>query len=181
MNSRLRMALTLSLAIVPTSIPGLAQTAVGNSPSSESRASDDSTLAADKGSRSSPATATKPELKPNIEQKIDLLQKQIDELQSELKAVRSSALADTDSSALRTAENTLVAGNGRTASSPSTPSAALASSLGSPGLSSSTAGQQPVPAEAAAPVKEISAQTTTKGEPFEGDWTWLNSNGHAVG
>jgi hypothetical protein len=21
---------------------------------------------------------------------------------------------------------------------------------------------------------------TTKGEPFEGDWTWLNSNGHAV-
>ena len=36
-----------------------------------------------------------------------------------------------------------------------------------------------MPAEAAAPVKEISAQTTTKGEPFEGDWTWLNSNGHA--
>jgi hypothetical protein len=28
--------------------------------------------------------------------------------------------------------------------------------------------------------KEIGAQTTTKGEPFEGDWTWLNSNGHAV-
>ena len=26
---------------------------------------------------------------------------------------------------------------------------------------------------------EISAQRTTKGEPFPGDWTWLNSNGHA--
>jgi hypothetical protein len=35
------------------------------------------------------------------------------------------------------------------------------------------------PAPASAPaLPEIGAQTTTKGEPFEGDWTWLNSNGH---
>jgi hypothetical protein len=37
------------------------------------------------------------------------------------------------------------------------------------------------PAAAAAPAPpEIPAQTTTKGEPFPGDWTWLNSNGHAT-
>jgi len=36
------------------------------------------------------------------------------------------------------------------------------------------------PAPAAAPATpEIDAQVTTKGEPFPGDWTWLNSNGHA--
>jgi Putative beta-barrel porin-2, OmpL-like. bbp2 len=37
----------------------------------------------------------------------------------------------------------------------------------------------PLPA-AAPPAPEIEAQVTTKGEPFPGDWTWLNSNGHAV-
>jgi hypothetical protein len=36
------------------------------------------------------------------------------------------------------------------------------------------------PAATAPTPPEINAQTTTKGEPFEGDWTWLNSNGHAV-
>jgi len=36
------------------------------------------------------------------------------------------------------------------------------------------------PPPAAAPAPEIDAQITTKGEPFPGDWTWLNSNGHAV-
>ena len=39
--------------------------------------------------------------------------------------------------------------------------------------------QAPVPAAAPA-APEIRSQVTTKGEPFEGDWTWLNSNGHAV-
>jgi hypothetical protein len=37
------------------------------------------------------------------------------------------------------------------------------------------------PAPAAAPAApDIDAQVTTKGEPFPGDWTWLNSNGHAT-
>jgi Putative beta-barrel porin-2, OmpL-like. bbp2 len=35
------------------------------------------------------------------------------------------------------------------------------------------------PATTPAP-PEIDAQVTTKGEPFPGDWTWLNSNGHSV-
>jgi hypothetical protein len=109
-----------------------------------------------------------------------LLQKQIDELQNELRAVRASTLADADSSALKTAEKTLVGGSGAVTSSGSTADAAPVSSPATAGSSSSLAGQQPAPAaEAAAPVKEISAQRTTKGEPFEGDWTWLNSNGHA--
>ena len=34
---------------------------------------------------------------------------------------------------------------------------------------------------AAAPATpELDAQVTTRGEPFPGDWTWLNSNGHSV-
>src|ERR1039458_6769119 len=37
----------------------------------------------------------------------------------------------------------------------------------------------PAPAAAPAP-PEISAERTTKEAPFPGDWTWLNSNGHAV-
>jgi Putative beta-barrel porin-2, OmpL-like. bbp2 len=37
-----------------------------------------------------------------------------------------------------------------------------------------------VPAPATPPAPDIDAQVTTKGEPFPGDWTWLNSNGHAV-
>jgi hypothetical protein len=180
MKSILRMALTLSLLIASARTSSLAQTAVASSPSSESRASDNSTPAVDKGSASSSAAATKPESKPGVEQKIDLLQKQIDELQNELRAVRASTLADADSSALKTAEKTLVGGSGAVTSSGSTADAAPVSSPATAGSSSSLAGQQPAPAaEAAAPVKEISAQRTTKGEPFEGDWTWLNSNGHA--
>ena len=39
----------------------------------------------------------------------------------------------------------------------------------------------PAPPAAAAPATpELDAQVTTKGEPFPGDWTWLNSNGHAT-
>src|ERR1700760_1643082 len=109
MTNTFQKAMTLSLLIASATMSSLAQSAAVNSPSLESRVSDDSTATADK--RSSPsATATKPELKPDVDEKIDLLQKQIDELQSELKAVRASARADKDSSELKTAENTLVAG-----------------------------------------------------------------------
>jgi hypothetical protein len=38
----------------------------------------------------------------------------------------------------------------------------------------------PAPAAAAPAPPEISAETTTKEAPFGGDWTWLNSNGHAT-
>jgi len=38
----------------------------------------------------------------------------------------------------------------------------------------------PAAAAAAPATPEISAERTTKEAPFPGDWTWLNSNGHAV-
>ncbi len=177
MTNTFRKALTLSLLIACTTMSSLAQSAAVNSPSLESRGNDDSTPTADKGSPP-PATVTTG-LKPGLEDKIDSLQKQIDELQSELKAVRASALADTDAKTLTAGEKTLVEGSGTATASSLSPSVVSASSA-LPGYSSSTAGQEPVPAQAVAPVKEISAQTTTKGEPFEGDWTWLNSNGHQI-
>jgi hypothetical protein len=84
----------------------------------------------------------------------------IAQLEAELKAHSGAADAEKDASALREAEKDAV---DRGSSSSVTPDV------------------QAVIAAPTAPVApEISAQTTTKGEPFEGDWTWLNSNGHAV-
>jgi hypothetical protein len=121
----------------------------------------------------------KQDLKPTVEQEIEALRNRIDELENQVKQARALALADSaDTAALKSAEKALVAGNGAV---PNGGPAATATPVAvTPGFSSSTAGQEPKPAEAAPPVKEISAQTTTKGEPFDGNWTWLNSNGHAV-
>ncbi len=41
-----------------------------------------------------------------------------------------------------------------------------------------TLGQAAAPPAAATAPPEIPAQTTTLGEPFPGDWTWTNNNGH---
>jgi hypothetical protein len=83
----------------------------------------------------------------------------IAQLETELKTRDGAADAERDASALRTAEGVAVSGG--------------SSSSVTPAVQAATAAPAP-PAP-----KEISAQTTTKGEPFEGDWTWLNSNGHA--
>jgi hypothetical protein len=82
---------------------------------------------------------------------------QLEEELKESKAAGDATIADKDANALRKAE----------------------AAATSEGTSSSAAGitQDAAPAAAAAP--EISSQITTKGEPFPGDWTWLNSNGHA--
>jgi TolA-binding protein len=176
MTNTLWKAMTLSLLIACAPIVGFAQKAATNASSSESRASD-STPAPDKSSPPTPSTASKPELKPGVEQQLEALQNRIDELQNELRAVRASALADTDAKELTAGEKSLVAGSGAATSSSPAPGVVPASSA-SPICSASATGQEVVPSQAVAPVKEISAQTTTKGEPFEGDWTWLNSNGH---
>ena len=79
-------------------------------------------------------------------------------LESELNiggATYDASDADADASALRNAEG---GGTG-----------------GSPGQA--VAAPPPV---VTPPAPEIPAQTTTKGEPFPGDWTWLNNNGHQV-
>jgi hypothetical protein len=85
----------------------------------------------------------------------------IAQLEAELKEskdVGDAATADKDANALRAAEAAV------TSRATSSSAAGITQDAGAP-------------AGAAAP--EISAQITTKGEPFPGDWTWLNSNGHA--
>src|SRR5579859_1863935 len=114
-----------------------------------------------------PAVAPAPTVVP-VPMKSDLIAKELAEMKAriaqletelkESKAGEDASKADKDATALRAAEATTATG---TASS------------------SSTDGVQAATAEAAPPAREISAQTTTKGEPFPGDWTWLNSNGHA--
>jgi hypothetical protein len=43
-----------------------------------------------------------------------------------------------------------------------------------------TLGQAAAAPAPAAPAPDWDAQVTTKGEPFPGDWTWTNNNGHAT-
>ena len=144
---------------------GSAQTSSGT-PQANLRASLDPAPPADKGPAPSAATAeTKHDLKPTVDQQIDALQRQIDALKNELMQARAGATGSADdASRLKSAEHELVAGSPATA--------------GGAGFSSSAAGQENATAPAAA-TPEIGAQTTTKGDPFPGDWTWLNSNGHA--
>jgi hypothetical protein len=87
----------------------------------------------------------------------------IAQLEAALKAhsgAGDAADAERDASALRAAAGAAVGGSSSSSVTPSVQAAATA--------------------PAASATKELSAQTTTKGEPFEGDWTWLNGNGHAV-
>ena len=105
----------------------------------------------------SPAAITAPANNAAIIKELAEMKAHIALLEAELKANRSTEDAERDANALRSAETGDTAG-------------------------SMPAGQAvPAPAPAAAPAPpEIPAQTTTKGEPFPGDWTWLNSNGHQV-
>jgi hypothetical protein len=121
----------------------------------------------------SPAQTDK-NIQPTVEEQLKAMQARIAELEREVQAQRTAALADSaDTAALKAAAKEVVS-----SSATPTPTA-----TGAAGSSSSTAGlpqdslKGAPPATVPAP-KEISAQTTTKGEPFEGDWTWLNSNGH---
>jgi hypothetical protein len=98
------------------------------------------------------------EIKKQFAQMQDEMNARISKLESELNpggAPDEAADAARDASALRSAEKSEMGG----AIAPSQVAA--------------------TPAAAAPATREISAQTTTKGEPFPGDWTWLNSNGHA--
>ncbi len=113
----------------------------------------------------SSATVTAPVNEESVTKELNEMKARITLLEAELKSQReanATVKAEQDASALRSA----VSGG-------SSSSMALSQAVG-----------QPAPAPAAAPAtpapQEFSAQTTTKGEPFPGDWTWLNSNGHAV-
>jgi hypothetical protein len=97
------------------------------------------------------------EMKKQFAQMQDEMKARIAKLESELDtdaATGDSKSAERDAGALRSAET----------SDAST--------------SYGQAAAAPPPAATPAP-PEITAETTTKSAPFPGDWTWLNSNGHA--
>jgi hypothetical protein len=105
------------------------------------------------------APATAPLTNDAVIKELAEMKARIAQLEAELKEHSGSAEAEKDASALRTAEKDAV---DRGSSSSATPDV-----------------QAAIAPPAAPATPEIGAQTTTKGEPFEGDWTWLNSNGHA--
>ena len=110
-------------------------------------------------------SADKQELQPTVSQEIEALKGRIDQLENEVKEEKARALADSaDTAAIKAAEKELVAGDGSVALNAAKPATGVLPTM-----------------QAAAPAAppEIGAQVTTKGEPFPGDWTWLNSNGHA--
>jgi len=166
MKEHLWSALTPAALTAGMPLIGAAQTTTTES-QSNLRAGVDPPAASDKRTNpsSASATGTSGDAKPTVEQQIDALQKQIDELKAALVQAHGAAQADSnDAVKLKAAARDLAS-----------------SGAGSSGFSTSTAGQ---PSTSAAPADssstpEISAQTTTKGEPFPGDWTWLNDNGHA--
>jgi len=97
-------------------------------------------------------------MKKQFAQMQDEMKTRIEKLESQLDtdpATGDSVSAEKDASTLRTAET------------------------GDTG-DSMAVGQAAAPPAAAPAPPEISAETTTKSAPFPGDWTWLNSNGHAV-
>ena len=96
------------------------------------------------------------EVKKQFAQMESEMKARIAKLESQLGEASDAATADKDANALRSAETSDTTG-------------------------SMAVGQATAPAPVAAPTPpEITAETTTKAAPFPGDWTWLNSNGHAV-
>jgi hypothetical protein len=177
MRGILRNAMTLTVVAFGLTCLSAAQSATSGSNPSNSNltASVDPPATPNGGTDASNASSStaKPELQPTVTQEIEALKSRIDELETEVKEEKARALADSsDTAAIKAAEKELVAGNGGAGLSAMKPAAGVPLSLqaASPTAAAST--------EPATP--EIDAQTTTKGEPFPGDWTWLNSNGHAV-
>ncbi len=109
----------------------------------------------------SPQPAAAPDAQqtaPTVEQEIDALKARLAALEAEVKQAHTAPAASSgDADALRSAEKALTGAKDANVAT--------------------TAVTATAPISSAAP--EISAQTTTKGEPFPGDWTWLNGNGHA--
>ena len=161
-------AMTLAAIAAATACIGSAQTnpASATQPALLAASNPPGPAAADTTSHS---TAVTPPAASPLEQEIAVLKARIDQLEKEVKD-QGAAIAEgsSDAAQLTAAEKELIAGNGSAVLSSVRPVAGMSSSL--------QAAMPAAPTEPPAP--EISAQTTTKGEPFPGDWTWLNSNGH---
>ena len=161
-------AMTLAAIAAATACIGSAQTnSAGTAELGLLAASDPpGAAAADTTSHSNAASA--PAESP-LEQEIDVLKARIDQLEKEVKDQHADTVeAGKDATALSAAEKELVSVNQASALHAGVPAAMQ------------TTNPQALAAPAAPPAPEIDAQVTTKGEPFPGDWTWLNSNGHAV-
>ena len=188
MNRNFRTAIVLGTAISGLTLSGIAQSDAKNvkqpvlaslltypaetssNPAAKDSATKDSGTAAASGASAatpgSSAAALAPAVVP-VPIKTDVIARELAEMKAriaqleaelkESKAADDATTADKDANALRSAEATAVSGTA---------------------TSSSTAGMQEATAPATPAVREISSQITTKGEPFPGDWTWLNSNGH---
>ncbi len=163
--------MTLAALTVGLSLGCMAQTSATTQTRSDLRAGAEPLPPPIKGSAPPATTAATgaPEPQPTVDQKIDALMNRVTELESEVKAARAALLVDSnDTAAMKAAEKELIAGTAAAA-------AASPSITPSTGISSSVVQGTPAPA-----APEIPAQTTTRGEPFPGDWTWLNNNGHQV-
>ena len=111
------------------------------------------------------ATVVPPTSDDAVIKELAEMRARIAQLEAALKAhsgANDAAAAAKDADALRSAETTDAGAGSSSSVTPAMQDAAAP-----------PAAATPAPAE-------IGAQTTTKGEPFEGDWTWLNSNGHNV-
>jgi hypothetical protein len=176
MSSFIRRFVTLSVFIVGTPLFNMAQDGASSQASQEQRAKLDPPSAADKPSvPSAPQAATAAELKPTVEQEIEALKSRISDLENEVRQAHAERPADSNDAAnLNAAAKELMAGS-------ATPGVSHGSASAQSGSSTtSTTGPPVSQITATATSPEIPAQTTTKGEPFPGDWTWLNSNGHQV-
>ncbi|MFZ1087533.1 MAG: outer membrane beta-barrel protein [Terracidiphilus sp.] len=135
-------------------------------PAEESEAADATTTTAPDPS----VSVTTPLKEDAVLKEITEMKARIALLEMELKTQRGAsdaAKAEQDANAIRKA----IAGE-------SSSSIAFAQ-VTEPQTASSAPAVAPAPAAAPA-APEISAERTTKEAPFPGDWTWLNSNGHAV-
>jgi hypothetical protein len=172
-------AMTLAAIAAGSACSCFAQTTAANQPAPTQVAESDPPPAPDAKATTAtgtPASTAQSETQLTVQQEISILkssnarlEERIEQLESDIKA---AAMADTaETAALKAGEKELLTG----AVNPSIHAAGAVTT----GQSSSLQAATP-PAAAAAPAPEIDAQTTTKGEPFPGDWTWLNSNGHAT-
>src|SRR5580698_8558967 len=159
MRKHLWKAVTLAVIAAATTCIGSAQTNSSSAPQPALLAASNppgpaAPAAADTTSHS---TAVTPPAPSPLEQEVEVLKARIDQLEKE---VEHTAIAEgsSDAARLTAAEKELVAGNGSAVLSAVSPAAGTSSSL-----------QTAIPAASAEPAApEISAQRTTKGEPFPG-------------
>jgi len=176
MRSNIWKALTLAVIAAGITSACKAQVAATIPTQSELTAKSDPPPAPDTSAPAGSTATAKAKLQPTVAEEIETLKARIDQLESQVREAKAAALADSsDTAAMKAAEKELMAGSAAP-KMPVTPSPSAAPL--SPSESSSAQAAAAPDAAPAAP--EIGAQTTKKGDPFPGDWTWLNSNGHAV-